>query len=153
MHLVVDVDNIRRVNHRELYKCLQVSQENTNKQREDPKPGAWEQRKGGPNCSHESESTLAWGCQARRNLKPKGNQRWKKEETWKEMWERPQGKNIIYYEYIYLKTRKLEGTTANKRQKRKWYQFLKLTWESIPTFNQSLSTFPDSNVPFGWAVC
>lgn len=40
MHLVVEVDNIRRVNHRELYKCLQVSQENTNKQREDPKPGA-----------------------------------------------------------------------------------------------------------------
>lgn len=46
MHLVVDVDNLRRVNHRELYKCLQVSQENTNKQREDPKPGAWNSGKG-----------------------------------------------------------------------------------------------------------
>lgn len=70
--------------------------EKANKQREDPKPGAWEWK----NVIHVNvNQPLAWGCQVMRHEEERqDNQRNKKEEN--EMWERPEGEKKIYT-YIY----------------------------------------------------
>lgn len=109
-----------------------VPKENANKWWEGPKPGA-KNRKKGLSHFHESELILSLGLSSYEKKKKAGVRKKKNE-----MWERSKEKNT-YIERAHH---------SNQKAGADMVLIFKVHMRNIPTFNQTLSSFPHGNAPF-----